>query len=199
MYFGGVTRLAKEAVPVSNQRQKLLERTLRACENEYTEKAKIFSDLDGKAQNTTTVAGIFLAAALAFLQGEGLKALTLYTGRNALAILALSIMLLLASILVCLIGMRIRQVPSPVESAELATMVNEILSVSPAEFTDEMEENYFRDQIKAWQTTLKEMSAADDDKAQSVLIGQLLLAAAVVLVAVMLTVVLAGVWFSSMR
>ncbi len=58
---------------MSPSRLALLEGTLKACTDDFAERRSTFADLDKKAQDTTTVAGIFLAAAFAFYNKEALE------------------------------------------------------------------------------------------------------------------------------
>jgi uncharacterized membrane protein YgdD (TMEM256/DUF423 family) len=173
----------------------LLERVLQASVDEHAYNKRTFTNLDTKAQNTTAIAGVFLAAALAFLRGQALEQFVQFSGRYVVVFLGVSIILLLGSVLSCLIAMRIRGVIAPIGSVELIEMVNDILSLEPSEFTDATHENFLRDQIAAWQTTLRDTS--NRSKARAVLIGQLLLATAIVVVAILLLVILISVWCSA--
>jgi hypothetical protein len=175
----------------------LLEKALRACVDEYVEKGRTFTNLDTKAQNTTALAGVFLAAALAFLREEALEAFVRSGGRHTVILLAASIISLLGSILSCLLAMRIRKVIAPIEPVALTAMVDDILSLDASELTDVTYGNFLRDQIAAWQPTLADASTANASKAKAVLAGQFLLTAAIVFIAILLLVILTTVWHSA--
>lgn len=179
----------------SELRIQMLESTLQACVDEYADDSEIHSNLDAKAQNTTTIAGIFLAAAFAFLQGDNVAGFVRLASKYSLILLGLAIVLLLASIAVCVFSMRIRTVTGRLRANTVAGMVQNILDHAPVP-ADETIENYLWDQINAWRQALDSISADNASKAQTVFVGQLLLGMAVILVAVLLLVILYNVGLS---
>ena len=178
---------------ISVQRVGLLAGALQACVEEYRDKRGIFASLDTKAHNTTAIAGIFLAAALAFLHGNPLKEFVRPAGLSAVILLAASVLVLLGSIVTCLWAMRVRYLVVSEPSETLVRMVNDILRLESSEFTDKTGENFLRDQINTWQKVLRSMSVANQNKAKATRIGQVLLVIAIACVAILLLIVLISV------
>ena len=85
---------------------------------------------------------------------------------------------------------RIRRLTAPRESKEIGRMVDEILRLDPSEFNDEAVENFTRDQVSAWQESLRSLGKTNTAKAERVLRGQLLLSVAVLVVAIVVLVFL---------
>jgi hypothetical protein len=171
-------------------RIELLGRTLQSCVDEYKDKGITFSNLDTKAQNTTTIAGVFLAAVFAFLQGDNLTKFICLGGIHAIRLLGVSIVLLLSSALFCLYTMRIRKLVAPLESKALDKMVQDLLRADPSEFTDTIAENFLRDQVSVWKEVLTDMSRKNLDKAKAVFIGQVLLITAIIIIAILSLVIM---------
>lgn len=169
-------------------RSQRLDQVLQVAAREYADLSQTFATLDGKAQSTVTAAGIFLAAITAFLDQARLQQY-LQIGRCfALFFLGGAAVLLIGSIVACLLGIRIRRVPTPLSSEELARMVDDILALSSSELGEATHENFLRDQIASWKETLDGMSGVNDGKARAVLMGQILLVAAAVFLGVLLVV-----------
>lgn len=103
---------------------------------------------------------------------------------KVVVLFASAVVLLLVSTLFCLLAMRIRRLTAPLESKEIERMVDEIFRLGPSEFTDEVVENFVRDQVNAWQKSLRSLGRTNTGKADRVLYGQILLAVAILLVAV---------------
>jgi hypothetical protein len=165
-------------------RPRLLEQVLQSCLQEYADKQNTFAQIDTKAQTTASVAGVLIAAALAFVQADSVARLVGAGGLKVVALFALAIILLLASTLFCLLAMRIRRVTAPLESKELGKMVDDILGSESAKVTAETFDNFVRDQITAWQKCLRSLRKANTDKARRTLWAQALLGAALLLVAI---------------
>ncbi len=175
---------------MSPSRLALLEGTLKACTDDFTERRSTFSELDKKAQDTTTVAGIFLAAAFAFYNQEALQNLLTLGGWFGSLLLAATVVFLLGSVVFCLLAMMVRKVPSPTDSEDVVEMVKDLMELPTEEFTETTAENFLRDQIDLWQSALQGIGAANDSKARSLHWGQLLLVLAIVMAGGFLLLVL---------
>ncbi len=171
---------------MTNLRLKLLERVLTTSAAEYADKGRIFTNLDTKAQNTATIAGIFLTGAFVFIGKESLDWFISRGGPIVITLLSITIVLLVVSIVFCIIAMKIQRTLTPMASKDFACMVEEILQIEPADFTDERIENFLKDQIRVWTAVLSDISKANDNKAASVLGGQLFLSFAIFFEAIML-------------
>lgn len=184
---------------MSTPRIQLLEKTLQACTDEYKEKSTIFAALDSKAQNTISVSGIFLGAALAFIRADALADLVRTAGQPAVFLLGGAILSLLAAVVTCLIGMRVRAVAGPMGANTLAEMVGDLLTLKPSELDDIRLENHLQHQITIWQKTLEHTGRANENKGRTVFAGQLFLALAIVLVAFLLLIILNNAWLTAAR
>ena len=171
-------------------RRELLERVLQSCVQEYADKQNTFAQIDTKAQTTASVAGVLIAAALAFVQADSVERILTAGGIKVVLLFGSVMVLLLGSTLFCLLAMKISRVAAPLESQELGRMVNDILGLDPSEVTDQIVDNFARDQASAWQKTLRSLRKTNRDKANRVLWGQVLLAVALLLVAIVVLVFL---------
>jgi hypothetical protein len=159
---------------------------LQSAVREYGDMSQNFATLDEKAQNTITTAGIFLAAVTAFLDQarlqEYLKIGRVYT----LLFLGGAAALLIGAIVLCLLGIRVRRVPTPMGSDELKEMVDDLLNLPPDEVTDTTRENFLRDQNDAWRETLVALAKVNGSKARDVELGQFLLVCATIFLGILL-------------
>jgi hypothetical protein len=164
----------------------LLERVLNVASEEYRDRSSGFRDLDAKAQSSITTAGIFLAAALAFLRLEFLEQYYRIGGWYFITLLSLSIFLLVGSVVFSLVALRIRKVAMALESGALADMVDDLLSLNPSERDEAAQSNFLRDQLRAWRTILQDVATVNESKARTVFIAQILLTLAIVLLGTLL-------------
>lgn len=172
---------------------RLLERLLQSYINEYNEVRTTFDRLDTKAQNTTAIDAVFLAAALAFFDGDTLGKLDYFSKSIAIPLIGISIVCILCSILCCLYCLQIRKVAAPLKSDCLSELINDILDVKNTEDNEslvERHESLLRDQILIWRKILNSKSMNTETKGNSILYGQILLIVAVLLVAILLIFVL---------
>lgn len=171
-------------------RLELLEKSLQSCINEYKDKIAIFNNLDTKAQNNITIAGIFLGAMFAFLQGDNLGKFISHTHTLGIFLIGLSIISLIISIGFCLYALKIRTMSAPLESDELFRMAQDILKLEDSEFDQTISENFLRDQISVWPQILKDMYKHNEDKAIAISRGQTLIAIAIIIIASLSLIIL---------
>ncbi|HWN11811.1 MAG TPA: hypothetical protein VNO50_21470 [Pyrinomonadaceae bacterium] len=176
---------------MTDLRAEIVENLLDSCKAEYSEAAATFTALDTKAQNTITVSGIFLAAALAFFRGAELQQLVTIGGAT-LILLAIVVLVLMLAIIFCIWGMRIRDVPIA-DAAFSEKEARQILK-EPAESLNELFEGHLFDQARNWNSLSSAVREANDRKAWAVRWGQLLLGSAILLVALLLIYTLYSVW-----
>jgi|SRR5271165_5280338 len=163
---------------MEDQKSRLLEQVLNACERDYAEKSGTFQQLDGKAQSNAAIAGILIAACVTLLQEENLKAMVAHYGLLGPRLIAFVIAASLMSIVLSLICMLVRKVESPPESDELNKMVGELMALGPTELDAERLENFTRDQIRIWRQAIKDHSGVNAAKAAWLLGAQWSLAIA---------------------
>ena len=163
---------------MENQKPRLLEQVLNACERDYAEKSITFQQVDGKAQSNAAIAGILIAACVTLLQEENLKAMVAHYGLGGPRLIALVIVVSLISAVLSLICMLVRKVETPPESGELSKMVDELMALGPTELGPERLQNFTRDQIRVWQQAIKGLSGVNATKANWLLGAQSMLAIA---------------------
>lgn len=151
-------------------------------QSEYDELTDSWRQVDAKAQATTAIAGVFMAAAFAFVRNS---ALGLGTAEK-LILLAL-VIVLIASIMVSIRAMLVRLVPVPPTSEAVAQMITELLETPPEEHV-ERHAALVADTINAWIPVNRQLRVDLADKAGRLAIAQRCLLGAAVLMA-LLTVV----------
>jgi hypothetical protein len=179
---------------IEQLRTTILRDTLQACMTEYSDLQSNFTHLDTKAQSTTAIAGILLAAALAFAKNDTLKVIVELAGRWVAALLAAIVLSLMGSTALCLYAMRIRDTAC-VDSEPLKREADAILSRESSEWT-ERHVNFLRGQIADFQLIQHNLFAVNERKAKAVSWGQLFLSLAIVLVAMLLLTDIATAWRS---
>jgi hypothetical protein len=159
-------------------RRLLLEATLRAYEQEFAHLSAVWKDLDAKAQGTVAVAGIFVAATMAFARDPNDQGVA-FTG-----ILALTVALLVASVLLAVRAARIERVDAPPQGAQVASLALDLLALAmPDQERPVRMENFYRDQLPAWQRASESYRSVNRTKAHALSVAQGALVSAVVLFA----------------
>ena len=80
----------------------ILDDLLKTAEREFDATVKHFASIEDKAQKTSGLAGLFLAAAFGFMKPESLTALRDQYGISALALLFLALALFVLTVILCL-------------------------------------------------------------------------------------------------
>jgi hypothetical protein len=150
---------------------------LGAFSDQYKESNETWRALDAKAQATTTVSGIFLAAAFAYAREIG----SLSDFQRWLLVTAL--LFLLTSVALCLLALRIQEAVAPPLGTFVATGILSLtrLDVVP---TEEALDRFFQDRVKEWREAIGTVSSRNARKASLVWFGQLLLGLAMLPVAI---------------
>jgi hypothetical protein len=169
-------------------RKEALQCLLQTGSDNYKENARIAGVIEDKAQKAGAVAGIFLAAGLAFVK-PGIS-LTELGGRVGATLLSASIALLLACIALCLAVMWARPGRSPLLLSDVQKMVSDIFAFSAAEFTSEIQEGFSENQAHLWAQTLNEQVVKNRRKALLLRRAQVTLALAMLLVGIFLFLLL---------
>jgi len=126
----------------------MLSQALTAASDVYKENARIAALLDDKAQKTATIAGIFLAAAFAFLRRESVQGLKMAGGLGGMLLFGASLAFFLASIIASGLVLWVRRLRLPPDPNRILT-VCDLLLKDAAGPTDEARENHIRDQTEA--------------------------------------------------
>lgn len=165
-------------------RKEALQALLQTGSDNYKENARISGVIEDKSQKAGAVAGIFLAAGLAFVK-PGMT-LAQLGGRLGFFLLCGSIALLLTCIGLCLAVMWVRPGRSALLLSDLQRMVRDISGLSSDELTPEIKEGFFLDQANLWAATLEEQVGKNNQKAILLKRAQVTLVAAMFLVAIFL-------------
>jgi hypothetical protein len=166
-----------------DQRLSLLTVAMTASTEMYKENSRILGLLDDKAQKTATLAGIFLAAAFAFLRKDSLKDLAEMTGGPGIGLLTVAMALLVGCVFVAGLVIWAREYQLPPNPNAVLELCDILLA---GELTDEDRENYIRDQTRSWNRALTVQDRVMEDKSQRLLVSQCLLIGGIASVVVLL-------------
>jgi hypothetical protein len=154
---------------------------LSAYRDEAGRLSTLWRDLDSKAQTVVAVAGIFIAATFAYVRDVPAS-----FGLPSRFTVAAALALLVAAVICAVLAARVRRVTSGLTGKAVFEMTCEVLEA--AEQDDDLvtrEVNLLRDQCKLWQETTGSLSAGCTAKARLIHAGQLLVALAGAIVAVL--------------
>jgi hypothetical protein len=157
----------------------MLSQALTTSTDMYKENSRILTLVEDKAQKAAGLSGLFLAAAFAFLRKDSLETLSAFLGWTGLSILALSIGLMLACILVSAWVLWAREMITPPDPESILRHVDLYLNAEATGPSDTSRENNLRDQARAWNTALKAQEKAITDKSKLLVFTQRLLIAGI--------------------
>jgi hypothetical protein len=141
-----------------------------AYEREHEALLTAFRDLDGKAQATITVAGIFLAAALAFVEETPATAPSLLVR----ALLGGTLFLLVASISAALLALQLRKIVRSPSATQIGKFVSDLLAAGTEEARKRMGDFY--GQVSTlWGASIQSLETANVRKSRCLVIAQVLL------------------------
>ncbi len=173
------------ALATSDQRIQLLSQALTVTTDVYKENARISALLDDKAQKTAGLAGIFLAAAFAFLRRDSLADLRDAGGSLGMVLLGAAVVLFLACVISSGQVMWVRKLRLPPDPNKIL-QVCDFLLADPNRLTQDARESHVRDQIKSWNRANQAQDQVISDKSDKLLIAQTRLVFGIVAVAVLL-------------
>jgi hypothetical protein len=147
-------------------RLEILKSLVEAGSERYKENVRINSLLEDKAQKTAGLAGVFLAAALAFIKIDTLSAWP-FNRLRILIPLGVAVVLLVCCIGFCLAVMWVRQIPGPPTFAALNQLKTDLWPIITG--LEPYEARYWGDRSVLWQNVVDEQSSLIDSKAKRVL------------------------------
>jgi hypothetical protein len=153
----------------------MLSQALTTSTDMYKENSRVLGLIEDKAQKAAGLAGLFLAAAFSFLRKDSLETLSAFLGWTGLSILALSIGLMLACVLVSAWVLWAREMMTPPDPESILRHVDLYLNADPAGPCDTSRENNLRDQARSWNTALKAQDKAITEKSKLLVLTQRLL------------------------
>ena len=165
----------------------MLTQAMTASAEMYEENSRILVLLDDKAQKTATLAGIFLAAAFAFLRKDTLKDLTDAVGGPGIGILTFAIAMLLGCVVCGGFVIWARKMHLPPDPNKIFEACNALLDRG---LSDASRENHIRDQIRSWNRALLVQDELIGKKSQRLLASQSFLFGAILAVVALLGLVM---------
>jgi uncharacterized membrane protein YgdD (TMEM256/DUF423 family) len=171
-------------------RVELMQETVRWAETLNDGDSQATVRLDDKSQQTGTVAGVFLAAALGFLKPESFNALGSHAKVATLWLLLLGIVCLVGSVVACLSVVWLRANPMPIALSVMLGITEDIVAHPEADLDDDVKISLYRDRLKIWQQVLSDRSVLNQRKAKWLKGAQSLLAAGILLISCLLFVVI---------
>ena len=143
-------------------------------QEEYKDLYDTWKSIDGKAQATATIAGIFLAAAFAI--AREVPATFLPYQRT---ILVVAIVLLVATVCLCLFGLQIRRISSAPIGENSKQLVDDLLPSLTTRDQSERRQRFTKDTFDLWHLANEEFRKKSASKALWVTLGQVSLVAAI--------------------
>ncbi len=160
---------------------KLLESVVDACKEEHSELWTNWRHLDSKAQGTITVAGVFLAAAFAFVRTLSVWKMDL----GCQIMLVGSLTCLISTVVISVVAIRVRAVTGPPLGQLLQKTVRDLLNVTDEKEMPARYRNHLNDQLNAWSQTIEDVRTQNSRKAKLLNAAHIVLLLAISLVAMM--------------
>jgi lipopolysaccharide export LptBFGC system permease protein LptF len=156
-----------------SSKSELFRFTFDRAQYEHDHLSETWKRLDDKAQATATIAGIFMAAAFAFLQSSAVQLTSPQKW-----VLCAGVLFLVVAITLSVFSMLIQEVSLPPTTARAAKMVADVLAGDPKEF-EERYDGLLADTIDPWVQVNAALTTVIARKGRQLLWGQrsLLLAA----------------------
>lgn len=162
--------------PADEIRTLLREQLLTAFIDEYRDANDNWAVIDGKAQSTVTISGVFLAAAFAYAREIGTASMT------ERRLLACSVILLIAAVGVSLLALRLRRVSLPPFGTIVEQRVSDLLSND--NLNEDLLHHFLNERIGQWRLTVQTIYVKNDVRGFHAWCGQMLLGLALAPVAV---------------
>jgi hypothetical protein len=150
------------------KRAAMLLQAMTASTEMYKENTRILALLDDKAQKTATLAGVFLAAAFAFLRKDALTDLITAVGGRGIGFLTVAIGLFLLCVFCGGMVIWARKLQLPPDPNAILRTCDILLS----DLNEEVYENHIRDQTHSWNRALVVQDQIIMDKSQRLLASQ---------------------------
>jgi hypothetical protein len=167
-------------------RRELLNDALAVASDNYKDNVRVFANLDDKAQKMGAIAGIFLGALFTFIKPDTVGSLTKTIGSKSVGSLTGIVLLLIFCIVLCLLAMWVGRSAPPVTLGHMTTLTNDLLRLTEAELTKDIQEAYCRERLAVWTKCIEEQDRVTSRKVVLVYLAQAVLAIALFWVAFML-------------
>lgn len=154
----------------------LLDRTLRYCDDDYDLANATYAAIDSKAQASFGVAGIFVAGAVALLNGVA-------DASNVSAWIVGGVVacyvLLVGAIVCSLVALKVRETETPIRSPDVVRMTMDVLALPDEALTAETRAGWYQEQVHTWSTAIEDVEKTNKIKARWLRLAQLSLMLAV--------------------
>ncbi len=164
----------------SDVREALLREVLESYQKADEEQAARWRDLDTKAQATTAISSVFIAALFAFMEPSTIQAVPL--GRY---LASATLVILVFSVLCCLLGMRVMQITAGPMGRKTDALAAHLERIDDPEELPERFARFRHDQVRRWRQANDSAAIALESKARLVYCGQVLLLVALVIVSIL--------------
>lgn len=148
--------------------------------------------LDDKSQQTGTVAGVFLAAALSFLKPDSLSGVGPHGRRFAGVLLLTGVVVLVCCVATCLSVTWLRFVPVPVTLDVMSAVSEDLAAHAESEIDTDVKIATYRELLGIWRPILQERILLNKVKARRLGLAQGLLATGIFVISVLLFTLGAG-------
>ena len=166
-----------------NRQIEILNDLLKTAERDFDATVKHAAAIEDKAQKTSGLAGLFLAAAFGFIKPDSLIALQRQYGNISVSLLYLALACFVISIGLCVRAMWLRKVPASGVSLASQEMPAQLLLQLPAhDLDDEVILAYKTNQVRIWSSAIDERFATNTDKTKLVHYAQRALSAGILVV-----------------
>jgi len=169
----------------------VLKESVEWAEGLYEVAQKLSIRLEDKAQQTSTMAGLFLAAAFGFLKPD--NAVLIGSHRWVTGLMTFAVVMFLLCLGCCLSVTWLRPGPMPLGLKVLSEVNEDLLKRSEEELTDRYKENYLRDRLNLWDDIINKRTRVNEDKALRLRIAQTLLAVGMSTVGILLFIVIRSI------
>lgn len=157
-----------------------LQSYLSAVKDQFAERNRNFAQLDQKAQATAGMAGIFLAVLFASMKSDTLAQLKLTLGVFGRIGLAVSGIGLVTAVLLCLLGLRIRNVIDVDESSSLLQLFADMEAITPDERSfPGVHSSFLAELSRHYLFGVSVLTVANDRKAKVIFGAQIILAGSI--------------------
>lgn len=164
---------------ITKIKRELIQFAYDRSEHEHNELSETWKLLDTKAQATAGIAGVFVAAAFAFVRNTYLQ-----VNFTEKFLLSLALVLLTVSIFSAVLGMVIRPVSMPLSGADTAKSVDDIFHQPEAEWATR-QINLIADTVNQWDQVNDEIRKILETKGNRIKLSQAALVAASIVITAM--------------
>ena len=160
-----------------------------AASKQYEDYSNAFVNLDTKASAAATIAGLVLAAVVAFLKDGQAPAVARGNCFYMIMIVA-SPVLALAAIVASMFGAKVTEVVEPFDAPERMREAKNLAEIGCDEFSQQHIIDYYRAQLDYWSKAIEDIRKVVATKAKRVLYGQAFLIAALAILVLVFVVFL---------